>query len=48
MLALLDLTTVINALAFAFAEGCASDTGSVAFAPSCACLEAATVQKNGT
>ena len=39
---------VINAPAFAFAEGRAFDTGAVAFAPCRACLEAAAVQENGT
>ena len=45
---LLVITTVIHSPAFTFAEGCESDTGAVAFAPSCACLKAAIVQENVT
>ena len=41
-------TTIINRLAFAFAEGRSSDTCVVAFAHSRACVGAATVQENDT
>ena len=43
---LLVITLVISAPTFAFVEGRASDTSTIAFAPSRACLEAATEQNS--